>query len=101
MPALPPTAISAARPGPTAASRGSGSTWWTTSGARAPECEARGYKRAKQDMSEAVRRQLHGRSKGHRLRAGQARLVETLLPTLRPDLGRQAPADLASLFGAP
>jgi tRNA (guanine-N7-)-methyltransferase len=39
-----------------------------------------------------------GRRKGHRLRAGQAHLVETLLPKLALDLAAPAPADLRSLF---
>ena len=39
-----------------------------------------------------------GRRKGKALRAGQARLFETLLPSLRIDLQSPAPADLAALF---
>ena len=39
-----------------------------------------------------------GRRKGHRLRAGQAHLIETLLPELSLDLAAPAPADLRSLF---
>jgi tRNA (guanine-N7-)-methyltransferase len=34
------------------------------------------------------RRQLHGRRKGHALRPGRARLLETLLPRLRLDLSQ-------------
>ena len=39
-----------------------------------------------------------GRRKGHRLRAGQAELIETVLPQLALDLGAPPPADLRSLF---
>jgi tRNA (guanine-N7-)-methyltransferase len=39
-----------------------------------------------------------GRRKGHRLRAGQAELIETVLPQLALDLAAPAPADLRSLF---
>jgi tRNA (guanine-N7-)-methyltransferase len=39
-----------------------------------------------------------GRRKGHPLRAGQASLIEGLLPDLAIDLGRPAPGDLATLF---
>lgn len=42
-----------------------------------------------------------GRRKGKKLRAGQARLTETLLPALRLDLESSAPADLAELFPHP
>ncbi len=42
-----------------------------------------------------------GRRKGKKLRAGQARLTETLLPTLAVDLASSAPADLAELFPTP
>jgi len=38
------------------------------------------------------------RRKGHRLRAHQADLMESLLPQLALDLSRQPPADVASLF---
>ena len=41
-----------------------------------------------------------GRRKGHRLRAGQAELIETVLPQLALDLAAPAPADLRSLFAA-
>jgi tRNA (guanine-N7-)-methyltransferase len=42
-------------------------------------------------------RRLYGRRQGHKLRAGQAALVEDLLPTLSvPDTG---PIDAAALFG--
>jgi tRNA (guanine-N7-)-methyltransferase len=42
-----------------------------------------------------------GRRKGHPLRAGQAGLIESLLPGLALDLGEPAPRDLATLFKAP
>ncbi|ARP99238.1 tRNA (guanosine(46)-N7)-methyltransferase TrmB [Pseudorhodoplanes sinuspersici] len=42
-----------------------------------------------------------GRRKGKKLRAGQARLTETLLPTLRLGLEASAPAELADLFPHP
>ena len=42
-----------------------------------------------------------GRRKGKALRAGQARLFETLLPSLCIDLQSSAPASLAALFPAP
>jgi tRNA (guanine-N7-)-methyltransferase len=42
-----------------------------------------------------------GRRKGHPLRAGQAGLIEGLLPSLAIDLGRPAPPDLRTLFKRP
>jgi tRNA (guanine-N7-)-methyltransferase len=39
-----------------------------------------------------------GRRKGHRLRAHQAGLIETLLPNLSLDISGPCPADLATLF---
>jgi tRNA (guanine-N7-)-methyltransferase len=42
-----------------------------------------------------------GRRKAHRLRAGQAALVDTLLPHLALDLSIPPPADLRTLFQAP
>jgi len=42
-----------------------------------------------------------GRRKGHPLRAGQAGLIQTLLPALAVDLGRAAPRDLRTLFKPP
>jgi tRNA (guanine-N7-)-methyltransferase len=42
-----------------------------------------------------------GRRKAHRLRAGQAALLDTLLPRLALDLSIPAPADLRALFPAP
>jgi len=46
-------------------------------------------------------RAFFGRRKGHKLRARQARLIETLLPRLAIDLSRPAPADLRTLFPVP
>lgn len=43
-------------------------------------------------------RAFFGRRKGHRLRARQAALMETLLPRLALDLAAPAPADLRTLF---
>lgn len=42
-----------------------------------------------------------GRRKGHPLRAGQASLIEGLLPDLAIDPGRPAPPDLGTLFKLP
>jgi tRNA (guanine-N7-)-methyltransferase len=42
-----------------------------------------------------------GRRKGHALRPRQAALMQTLLPQLAIDLGKPAPAALASLFPIP
>jgi tRNA (guanine-N7-)-methyltransferase len=41
---------------------------------------------------------FYGRRKGHRLRARQASLLDSLLPRLALDLTRPAPAKLATLF---
>jgi len=46
-------------------------------------------------------RAFFGRRKGHRLRANQARLLETLLPQLALDISRSAPAQLRTLFAVP
>jgi tRNA (guanine-N7-)-methyltransferase len=46
-------------------------------------------------------RAFFGRRKGHKLRPHQARLIETLLPSLAIDLCDPAPADLRSLFSVP
>jgi tRNA (guanine-N7-)-methyltransferase len=46
-------------------------------------------------------RAFFGRRKGHRLRANQARLLETLLPRLAIDLSHPAPAELRTLFPVP
>ena len=46
-------------------------------------------------------RAFFGRRKGHKLRARQAGLFETLLPRLAVDLSRRPPAELAALFGEP
>lgn len=45
-------------------------------------------------------RAFFGRRKGRPLRAGQARLFDTLLPTICIDLQSSAPASLAALFPA-
>src|SRR5260370_7403985 len=42
-----------------------------------------------------------GRRKGHPLRAGQAGLIESLLPGLALDLRQPAPRDISTLFKAP
>jgi tRNA (guanine-N7-)-methyltransferase len=46
-------------------------------------------------------RAFFGRRKGHKLRPGQAQLIETLLPRLAIDLSHAAPADLRVLFPVP
>jgi tRNA (guanine-N7-)-methyltransferase len=46
-------------------------------------------------------RAFFGRRKGHRLRARQADLFDTLLPQLALDLSSPAPADLRTLFPVP
>jgi tRNA (guanine-N7-)-methyltransferase len=46
-------------------------------------------------------RRFFGRRKGHRLRAHQAELIETLLPRLALDLREPAPDALARLFAVP
>jgi tRNA (guanine-N7-)-methyltransferase len=42
-----------------------------------------------------------GRRKGHKLRAAQADLIETLLPRLALDITTPAPADLRDIFDRP
>src|SRR5438094_7383438 len=42
-----------------------------------------------------------GRRKGHRLRAYQADLIETLLPRLALDISSPAPAQLGDIFDRP
>lgn len=42
---------------------------------------------------------FYGRRKGHKLKARQAALLDTLLPRLALDLSKPAPADLRKLFG--
>jgi tRNA (guanine-N7-)-methyltransferase len=42
-----------------------------------------------------------GRRRGHQLRAGQASLIEGLLPDLAIELGRPAPLDIGILFKPP
>jgi tRNA (guanine-N7-)-methyltransferase len=46
-------------------------------------------------------RAFFGRRKGHKLRPGQSRLFDALLPQLAIDLERQAPAELGALFPVP
>jgi len=46
-------------------------------------------------------RAFFGRRKGHRLPPRQARLIETLLPSLAIDLSRPPPEDLRTLFPVP
>lgn len=46
-------------------------------------------------------RAFFGRRKGHKLRARQAELIETVLPRLAINLAHPPPADLATLFGVP
>jgi tRNA (guanine-N7-)-methyltransferase len=50
-------------------------------------------------QSEHPARAFFGRRKGHPLRARQIELFDTLLPTIAPDLGKPASADLKTLFG--
>ncbi|MBN8920470.1 MAG: tRNA (guanosine(46)-N7)-methyltransferase TrmB [Rhizobiales bacterium] len=50
---------------------------------------------------ETAPRAFFGRRKGHPLRAGQASLMQGLLPRLALDLARPAPADLRGLFDVP
>lgn len=55
-------------------------------------------------LSEAIERRrgaFFGRRKGHPLRAHQAELFETLLPRLRVDLAKSAPAQPGALFSRP
>jgi tRNA (guanine-N7-)-methyltransferase len=47
-----------------------------------------------------TQRAFFGRRKGHPLKARQAALVDTLLPTIGIDLATAAPRDLRSLFAA-
>jgi tRNA (guanine-N7-)-methyltransferase len=49
-------------------------------------------------MTANQRHMLYGRRKGHRLRAGQARLLEELLPRLRVDLDGDDPIEPVRLF---
>jgi tRNA (guanine-N7-)-methyltransferase len=53
------------------------------------------------EKSAVPTRAFFGRRKGHKLRANQARLLETLLPRLALDLSRPAPTDLNTLFPVP
>lgn len=52
------------------------------------------------ETSRIQARAFFGRRRGHKLRPRQARLIETLLPTLAIDLSHPAPADLRPLFPA-
>ena len=52
-------------------------------------------------ISAARQGAFFGRRKGKKLRAGQTRLTETLLPALSLDLSHSSPADLAALFPNP
>ena len=50
------------------------------------------------DIAEKRRGAFFGRRKGHKLKARQAALFDTLLPRLALDLGTAAPGDLCDLF---
>ena len=52
-------------------------------------------------MDRADRGAFFGRRKGKKLRAGQARLTETLLPKLAIDLSSSVPGELSLLFPEP
>ena len=56
---------------------------------------------AKTDHPETRALRTYGRRKGKRLSPRKERLVADLLPTLRPNLDRPAPADLAALLPHP
>ncbi len=47
-----------------------------------------------------TKHRIYGRRKGHKLRKGQARLMQEVLPQLRIDLEQPAPLDPAGLFGS-
>jgi tRNA (guanine-N7-)-methyltransferase len=51
-----------------------------------------------ENTQDRERRAFFGRRKGHKLRAGRAALVSSLLPALALDLTRPAPRDLRTLF---
>jgi len=53
---------------------------------------------AESTQNRETRRAFYGRRKGHKLRAGRATLVASLLPKLALDLTRPAPSDLRMLF---
>jgi len=53
------------------------------------------------DDSQIPSRAFFGRRKGHKLRPRQARLIDTLLPTLAIDVAELAPAELGALFPVP
>ena len=48
---------------------------------------------------QAIRPRLYGRQKSHPLSLRQQRLIDEVLPSLRLDLSKPAPADLTGLFG--
>src|SRR6266542_2180981 len=106
MRAPPPTATSAASRRTMAASRGRRPISSARSAVRSPERRAKlgcmppapGIDR-KIANSEETRR-FFGRRKGHRLRAHQAELIETLLPRLALDL-RHGAEPLPTLFPVP
>jgi tRNA (guanine-N7-)-methyltransferase len=54
-----------------------------------------------EDNQTEVRRGFFGRRKGHRLRANQAALIETLLPHLALDVNAPPPGELTHLFPVP
>jgi len=57
--------------------------------------------KTKTKSAEQGERRLYGRRKGHRLSPRRRKLVDTLLPELRVDLGAGPPQDLADLFSKP
>src|SRR6476646_2467085 len=94
MPGPPPTAISAVRRRPMAASAGKRPTSSTCCARR---CADRAGPFAMTEVGARRAGAFFGRRKGKKLRAGQADLVETLLPRLRLD-PRQGLADPHGLF---
>ena len=76
-----------------AASRGSGSIWWTS-------CGARSEARSRSALSEAppLQPRLYGRRRGRPLRPGRRLLAETLLPRVAISLLRPGPFDPKALF---
>jgi tRNA (guanine-N7-)-methyltransferase len=57
--------------------------------------------KTKTETAEEGERRFYGRRMGHRLSPRRRKLVETLLPDLRVDLGAAPPQDLAELFSGP
>ena len=51
------------------------------------------------DPDDIIELRSFGRRRGRKLSERQSSLLETLLPTLQPDLGAPAPEGLATLFG--